>query len=178
MKAKDIKYVFEQNPKLSNTGTKTQYFKYLKTIFPNSRCKKIVYHHSDKKLEKFKDNFFEGYAAKHGVSQKAIFFLKKPVKEEFLSKRPHIIFSILNLKNPFNYKSKFKTGTKEAKAHSGIKEGIDYALQKGCDSVIFNKIWDNRTWCDVISVFSSKQIHILGSKTDLRNFKRFLEDKK
>jgi hypothetical protein len=168
-----LRKFYYQNPKLKEIGSFKKYKRYLKKIFKNSKLKKIVYHHSDEKIEQFKDNFIEGYAARHGVSKKAIFFLKKPIKKEFLTKRPHLIFCILNTKNPFYYKTKFKTGTKEAKAHPGIKEGIDYALEKKHDSVIFDKIWDNKTWCEVITVFSPKQIHILGSKKDIRGFKKF-----
>lgn len=174
MKSEEINSIFKENQRLEKIGTKSDYKKYLKTIFPNSKYKKLVYHHSDEKLTKFKDNFLEGYAARHGVSPKAIFFLKKPIKKEFLSKRDHLIRCKINVKNSFIYQNKFKTGTKEAKAHSGIKEGIDYAIKNKYDSIIFDKIWDNKNWCDVISVFSSKQIHILGSKKDINNFQKFL----
>lgn len=169
-----IKKFFNQNPELSKIGTKKQYKKYLKTIFPDSKFKKIVYHHSDKKIEKFKDNFLEGYASKHGVSPKAIFFLEKPAKKEFLSKRKYLNYCLISLEKPFIYKSKFKKGTKEAKAHSGIKEGINSALKSKYDGVIFNKIWDNKQWCTVFTVFSAKQIHILGSKKDIKKFKKYL----
>ena len=169
-----LKYIFEKKPELKKIGNKTQYLNYLKTIFPHTKLNKIACHHSNKKIEKFKDGFVEGYAAKHGVSKKAIFFLEEPTKEEFLSKRPHLIFTKLNLERPFIYKNKFRKGTKDRKAHSGIKEGIDYAIKNKYDSVIFNNIWDNRTWCNVVSVFSSKQIHIIGSKKDIKGFAHFL----
>jgi hypothetical protein len=177
MQLKYINYIFNSNPELKKIGTKLQYYKYLSSIFHNSKFKKIAFHHSDKKLEKFKDDFLEGYAAKHGVSKKAIFFLKKPIKRDFLKERHYLILVKLNLQKPFIYRNKFKTGTKKRKAHPGIKEGIDYALNNGYDSVVFKKIWDNRNWCDVVSVFSSKQIHVLGSKKDLMNFKKFLNKK-
>ena len=43
MKKEGIDYVFEQNQKLKEIGTKKQYNKYLKTIFPESKVKDIVY---------------------------------------------------------------------------------------------------------------------------------------
>lgn len=177
MKRRDINLIFNQNLKLKKIGTKKEYEKYLKNYFPNSKFKKIVYHHSDEKIEKFKDDFIEGYASRHGVSKRAIFFLENPVGEDFLSKRPHLILSLINVENPLKYRSKFKLGTKESKAHGGIKEGVDYALKNKYDCIIFDKIWDNRTWCKVISVFSSKKIHVLGSKKDEIDFKKFISNK-
>jgi hypothetical protein len=174
MKSNKIKDIYNQINGLSKTGTKKEYLTYIKKIFPYSKFKKIVYHHSDKKIEKFKDYFIAGYAARHGVSKKAIFFLKKPVKKEFLSQRKYLNYCLINLKNPFIYRSKFKQGTKQAKIHTGIKEGIKYALKKNYDGVIFNKIWDNKQWCTVLVIFSSKQSHILGSKKDIKEFKEYL----
>ena len=48
-----INYVFQQAPELESIGTKTQYLKYLSTIFPNSKVKDIVYHGSPEKIEVF-----------------------------------------------------------------------------------------------------------------------------
>ena len=53
MKDEDINFVFEQNPDLARVGTKEQYEKYLKTIFPESKVKDIVYHGGSKN-ENFK----------------------------------------------------------------------------------------------------------------------------
>jgi hypothetical protein len=53
MKAKDVKSVHEENPELKEVGTVTQYYKYLKTIFPDSKVKDIVYHRGPQKIEKF-----------------------------------------------------------------------------------------------------------------------------
>jgi len=168
-----IKNIFNQNSQLSKIGTKKEYQKYLKSIFSNSKIKKVVYHHSNKKLEKFQDNFNKGYASKHGVSSKSIFFLKKPAKKEFLSKRKYLNYCKINLRNPLIYENKFNRGTKEAKNHSGIKERIDYAIKNKKDGVIFNRIWDNKHWCSVFTVFSSKQTWILGSKKDIKNFQKY-----
>jgi len=53
MKDEDINFVFEQNPDLARIGTKEQYEKYLKTIFPESKVKDIVYHRGPEKIERF-----------------------------------------------------------------------------------------------------------------------------
>ena len=94
-----------------------------------------------------------------------------------MSKREHLNKCLINLKNPFVYNNKFKIGTRNSKAHSGIKEGINYALKNKHDGVIFNKIWDNKHWCTVLVIFSSKESHILGSKKDIQNFKKYISKK-
>lgn len=43
-----VNFVFEQNPELSQIGTKEQYSEYLDTIFPESKVKDIVYHGTSK----------------------------------------------------------------------------------------------------------------------------------
>lgn len=99
MKAKDIKYVFEQNPELKEIGSKIQYFKYLKTVFPESKVKDIVYQGG---------RVFEG----NMKTEKGIYFTKsREYAKEFLSinKDATLLHSaILNLKEPteinfFNY---------------------------------------------------------------------------
>jgi len=39
-----VDFVFKNNPELARIGTKEQYFKYLDTVFPESKLKDIVYH--------------------------------------------------------------------------------------------------------------------------------------
>jgi hypothetical protein len=169
-----IDFVFEQNPKLTKIGTKEQYEEYLKAIFPESKIKNIVWHHSDKKIKKFKANFIEGYAARKGVSPKAIFFLGSPAKEEFLSERKHIGAYLINSKSPWKLPPNLDRSNKRK---SGIKEGINEALNKCNDAAIFKNIWDNRIWSDVYCVFHPSQIHILGSKKDIKEFIIYIEHK-
>lgn len=170
-----IDYVFERNPEFKEIGTKTQYSKYLKTIFPKSKFTKVVWHHSNKKIKKFKSNFKKGYAYSRGVSPKAIFFLGAPVKKEFLSKRPHLGAYLLNSINPLVIKNKKRDS--KAKEKSGIKEGVEKALAENFDGVVFNNIWDNCVWTDVYVVFKPSKVHILGSKKDFKKFKKFVKPK-
>ena len=168
-----VDYVFEQNPELERIGTKEQYEKYLETIFPDSKVKDVAYHHSDKKIKKFKKNFKKGYASKKGVSSKAIFFIGKPAsKKSFLSKRNFLGVYLVNLSKPLVIKEN------KSKIQPKIKENVNKALTKSYDGVIFKKVWDNQMFCKVYVVFKRSQIHILNSKKDLRNFKKFLRYKK
>ena len=166
-----VQELFKSNPELANIGTPEEYSQYLDTIFPDSKVKDIVYHHSDTKITEFKKEFPEGYAAQKGVSPKAKFFLRKPLKEEFLSKRPYVRQYLINIINP----NIMPVDTdRSVKRDSGIKEGIQEALDNNQDGAIFDNIWDNRTWSDVLVVFEPSQIHTLGSKQDIAGFKRFL----
>lgn len=171
---KGVLELFESNPELANIGTQEQYSQYIDTIFPDSKVKDIVYHHSDTKITEFKKEFPEGYAAQKGVSPKAKFFLRQPLKEEFLSKRPYLGQYLINIINPNVMPI---NADRSAKRDSGIKEGIQEALDNNQDGAIFDNIWDNRTWSDVLVVFKPEQIHILGSKEDIEGFKEFINNK-
>jgi len=50
-----IKEVHNTNNNLSDIGTEQEYANYLKSIFPNSKVKDIVYHRSNEKFEEFDD---------------------------------------------------------------------------------------------------------------------------
>jgi len=53
---KGIDLVFSDNPALSKIGTEQQYSEYIKTIFPDSVVKDIVYHGGNKGIESFDKN--------------------------------------------------------------------------------------------------------------------------
>jgi hypothetical protein len=169
----EVEEVFNSNPELASIGTLQQYSQYLDSIFPDSKVKDIVYHHSDTKITEFKKEFSEGYAAQKGVSSKAKFFLRKPLKEEFLSKRPYLGQYLINIVNPNIMPS---NADRTEKRDSGIKEGIQEALNNNQDGAIFDNIWDNRTWSDVLVVFEPEQIHILGNNNDIEGFKEFVNN--
>lgn len=175
MKAKDINQIFKENPLLAEIGGKAQYKKYLKTIFPKSKIKNIVYHYAEKKIDKFSSNFIEGYAAQNGCPPKAIFFLDRfATKESFLSKRPHLGRFLINLENPGVFP---KDKNRSDKRESGIKEWLWEVIESRNDGAIFDNIWDNQMWCNVYVVLSPNQIHILGSKKDNQKFKKFIKSK-
>jgi hypothetical protein len=46
-----VNFVFEQNPELANIGSQENYSEYIKTIFPESKVKDIVYHGTNKKFD-------------------------------------------------------------------------------------------------------------------------------
>lgn len=86
-----INFVFQQAPELESIGTKTQYLKYLSTIFPNSKVKDIVYHGtSGFPFEKFSKEFIA--KSKNAITslEKGFYFtnnkkLSKLTAREFLN---------------------------------------------------------------------------------------------
>jgi len=49
----NVQELFNSNPELAKIGTPQQYTEYIKTIFPDSKVKDIVYHGSKEKFDKF-----------------------------------------------------------------------------------------------------------------------------
>jgi hypothetical protein len=88
---KDINLIFEQNKRLSKIGTKEQYSKYLKTIFPESESDEIVYHGGGNIEGKFK-------------TKKGGYFSKdKEYAKEFLAINQNATkmnYALLDIKNP------------------------------------------------------------------------------
>ena len=50
---KELDNLFNEFPELKNIGSKEEYAQYLKSIFPKSKVKEILYHGTSKKFEKF-----------------------------------------------------------------------------------------------------------------------------
>ena len=152
MKKEDIRYVFEQNPELKNIGTKTQYSKYLKTVFPESQTKGIVYHGTSAEFKQFKGSSFQYFFTKD--------IELANINAKFKRKgNPRIIRALLNSKNPWDYALEGE-GREVANFH------FDEYSKKGYDTMI-NK--------NEIAVYNPNQIHILGSKQDLKGFKEYIE---
>jgi hypothetical protein len=128
------------------------YSKYLDTIFPDSKFKDIVYHGG--KLHD-KNHYFSKsltYAKRYG---------------------DQLIISLLNIKNPEYTSNILKSGNIiRGEPKNILPSFLNYSkkifvpLDK--DSVI-NNVHEE------IVVFELSQIHILGSKQDIENFKKFVK---
>jgi hypothetical protein len=51
-----VREVFSSTPELSKIGTEQEYNEYLKTVFPDSQLKDIVYHRSNEKFDQFDES--------------------------------------------------------------------------------------------------------------------------
>lgn len=160
--------VFSSNPELSNIGNQQQYSQYLDTIFPNSKVKDIVYHFGNVSTNNFDKNFAEVDSAinkkgfqfatsirtllQYGIKgindylEKGDFNIKKMIDDKKLQS------AILNTDNPF------------------IDKNLGGRLENTNDAYARLDYNNNGKYI----VFEPEQIHILGSKQDVKAFKEFV----
>lgn len=181
-----IDFVFEQNPELANIGTKEQYGEYIKTIFPESRVKDIVYHGSPlKNLQKLKrgdDNFDKMYTSKYGIAFSdnnliasyyagQIDFMNFESEDDYSKGQVYNV--ILNIKNP---KIKDFKGSSYKESIGDYNISLEEAVEKeNKDSFIANNISDPIKANSYI-VFKPEQIHILGNEEDQEMFNNFVKN--
>lgn len=164
-----VNFLFEQCPDLEQIGTKEQYSQYLNAIFPDSKVKDIVYHTSSNKFSEFKD------PSSSGLSH--IWFSQKPLLGQF---GENIYQVLLNIKNPLDeYNS--ENYLKELKCYespinpewvNNYHETGELPKYKYDGTVRGSRVDDGSS----ITVRDPKQINILGSQSDIENFKEFIAD--
>jgi len=185
MKKEDINYVFEQNPELFKIGTKTQYYKYLKTIFPESKVKDIVYHGTNKQFKNFNKSKL-GLSTNHITSKLGFYFVPdKEVSSKFIKGRKYSMKTgklevtyppgaqnyptLLNIKNPEVIEGDvFQIYAEENKMPPLKLSGDSILITPQTDNVLSEFSVNNYVVSNV------EQIHILGSKKDISGFKEFV----
>ncbi|MFA6194590.1 MAG: hypothetical protein WC719_02490 [Patescibacteria group bacterium] len=185
-----VDFVFEQNPELVQIGTKEQYSEYLDTIFPESELKDIVYHGKQKEaIFLKKEKSMNPDYNEDVISALGIFFTPdKGLADTYGKTRSfndnktgarETISSLINLKNPLRLDL---DDYKELSEYDLIKETYQQISNyKGDGFIVLNvPDIDERTengWSfqTQIGVFEPEQIHVLGSKNDVDNFKNFVE---
>lgn len=157
MKAKDVKYVFDQNPALADIGSKVQYYKYLKTIFPESKVKDFFWHSSFDKIKDFK--VIRGEDA-------GVYFSPKI----YDSSRPNQYAVLLNVESP-----EYLESTRQF-----FDEDAQKFKEEGIDTVISTKtlIVNGKEMPEEIISFDSSKIYSLGSKKDIQGFRDFVKNQK
>lgn len=161
--AEDIKKVFEFNPELINIGTKQQYGEYIKTIFPESKIKYIVWR-NDTSVE----NVIDTEAITPSGEKRGRFF------GTFNEVQNHggytkIMFPVLlNLKNPKQFNSSQKLEYYYTKDNEKI-------IEAGYDG-IESKTYDTKEPYEYVAYYQN-QIYILGSAQDLEKFREFVQEK-
>lgn len=161
-----VDFVFEQNPELTQIGTKQQYSEYSDTIFADSKIKDIVYHTSSNKIEKFRDSMFGAY------------FSYSPIQGAY----GDVINSVLLNVKSLLMKPKPKDSTEEKVIYD--KEYRSYnnpSFSSEGDRIYkYDASIENSTVTKEgiqIKVRNPEQIHILGSKEDIAKFKEFVSSK-
>ena len=191
-----INYVFQQAPELESIGTKTQYLKYLSTIFPNSKVKDIVYHGANEPIEGDK------FVVRQGATGNGIWFsgskryatnvMNRAPQPESLSGRKlrgdaTMCSVLLNIKNPAHFyessgailaqsPERFLEGQIEPHRLHGNKQ-YDKNVN---DGALFHhpnsKKPETSDSAEQVVVFEPEQIHILSSKSDIQGFKDFINN--
>ena len=159
-----VSELFESNPELAKIGTPEQYSQYLDTIFPDSKVKDIVYRG---------DNTTDYNKEKTGVFGKGIYFSQSKVLAKFHSDKikGQVNSAILNTINP-NTEYYFHPDFKEKAGYKSVYKGIK--LDKNEDAVVGLRA-DSLGEIKEYVVFEPEQIHILGSKQDVKGFKDFIK---
>lgn len=183
-----INFVFRQNPELEKIGNKQQYEEYIKTIFPESKVKNLVYHQTPKK--------FEDFEMDKSKSGNGIYFSPFNRETPFLARmlfdwttKNYTKTSLLNMKNPFIISKK------KNKKFEKYLPNIDKLKKKtnleNYDGVVgFSNVFYDKGQLDSDSIevspdtknniefvaFNPEQIHVLGSHKDVKGFKEFVDN--
>lgn len=168
-----INVLFKKYNDLNKIGTIEQYSKYIDSIFPDSKIKKIIYHYTNSEIfEKFNKKGDAEYTNRKqrygwGTTDNGIYFSDKKINSDYGSKE---ISAIINVK-------KLKINNIEDGEVGTITDEQLFDLNKNNIDGIYQPDILNKTGSEYV-VFQSEQVHILGSKQDIEGFKKWKEDNK
>jgi hypothetical protein len=158
----DLDLIFKNNPELDKIGTKEQYSEYIKTIFPNTKVKDILYHASPNKFTKFKEpsSFPHIYFSEEPLDYMYggnLYIVKVDIRNPLIEKKTDDYYNkIKSYKNPLN--SDWR--------NTGESPKFEY------DGTIQNsRVSSGKT----ITVRNPDQIHIFGSNEDLKGFENYVK---
>jgi hypothetical protein len=178
--------LFKENPELASIGTTKEYSDYLDTIFPDSEVNNIAYHGSNYKFDNFKKAVNPKNVYKGGAYKAGFFFSKdKETAKSYIDnkiiakisnalnlsapKNPTVYPVVLDIKNPV---------TEDRNGERGIGfDEVNKSYDNKNDAYIAENVKDPNILTDVYVVFKPEQIHILGSKKDIEDFKKFVNEK-
>lgn len=165
----DLDLIFKNHPELENIGTKEQYSEYIKSIFPNSMVKDILYHASPNKFTKFnKPSSFPH-----------IWFSLKPKTHTYGS---NLYIVKVNIKNLLNQKIETRTDfefkMKNYTDPINPEWRDNYHITGELPKYEYDGSLRTSGDCDAsgcITVRDPDQIHILGSDEDIKGFEKFVK---
>lgn len=158
----DIHAVFELHPELAYVGSEEEYGKYLKTIFPETTVKSIVWHGTLEQRNIWRNNqhFGTRKAAKDRIN-----FIKQVQAQ--IDNRGILYPSLINVNNSKHVED----------ADYAWGSVIENALREGFDGLTYQNNNEGEGDFSYV-VFEPENIFILGSEKDIQNFKHFIENKK
>jgi hypothetical protein len=174
MKKEDINFVFEENPDLITIGTKEQYEKYLETIFPESKVKDIVYHRGPEKIERF-------YRSKIKNRNGKRFYFSPFNTYRYGQQVTQALLNIKNLAIPYDDNFLDEVNKKHPEYTEGKSKWFHLPAQiyVDADKYGYDGVADlDGSSNDEYSVYSPDQIHVLGSKKDIKCFKKHVQKSK
>jgi transcriptional regulator with XRE-family HTH domain len=160
-----VEEVFNSVPELASVGTPEQYSQYLDTIFPNSEVKDVVYHGTGEstKIETFNARDGRIYFSDNlTASQYANWDeFNRAQDDPFSNPKAQVVPAIINLENAVTL------------------DGVDFKeteTNKEGDGIIGLNVKDPLGGTETQYVVrDASQVHVLGSKKDVQDFKKFVE---
>lgn len=175
MKAKDVKSIYSENPELKEVGTATQYYKYLKNIFPESKVQDILWHRSPEKIKTAFDK------SKISSACENRFYFSPFDTGRHGSQVTRVLLNIKNLAVPYNDDFLDDLNKKHPEYTQGKSKWFHLPshIYKYADKYGYDGVLDlEGTEGDEYSVYEPEQIHILGSEKDIEGFKKHVNKKK
>jgi len=186
-----VDFIFEEDPELSNIGSQQQYSAYLETIFPNSKVEDIVYHGSPSKFDLFKRITSQEQVEKQlggNYYGEGFYFMNDTSVAKKFGKNIYSV--VLDLKNPLTAeetKSLAEIWWEEYTSKGGSSNPDNLSLSQWMHKKIVDEDFDGMIELNKEEDFrvgekrileymvpSEEQIHILGSKQDIKRFKKFI----
>jgi len=167
-----IDEAYTENPALSNIGTADQYDKYVRSIFPNSAIKEIMYHDSYSKFDR-----------KNFTGDKTMYFTSS--RGAHFDDAPFTLRTLLNLQNPLvtdNKEITLKMRRDQVKSYEDRGyDGMIADSQSYRDDLTANgldpndPVYRQALLYPEVLVFDSSQLHVLGSEEDVEGFRRWVD---
>lgn len=175
----DIEILYKNHPELSKIGTPEQYSNYIKSIFPSSGVKNIVYH--DTRSEEIEGGKLR--PSNIGAYGEGIYVQTRRELTGVFG--PKTLFLVINTKKAFPYHSlgieqtnshwnKIREKHRATKKYHWVEDAKaefkEYVIDYGFDSLKTDEGGGNVYYI----LFEPEQTHILGTEEDMKAFSNFV----
>lgn len=175
----DLLKLFNEKIKI---GSIAQYKEYIKTIFPNSKVREIVYHAGRAKKERFGE--FKN-PRRDSFTKNGFYFSKSKMgAKKYLQHGDELYLVMLNVGSPLIYKGQTIFSkrspyfSKDFGPDTITDENLERLREDGYDSIITDEGKFSNWVNGQVIIFDPDKIHILGSNRDMELYKRYLENNK
>ena len=170
--------VYEEHPELYKIGNLKEYAEYVKSIFPDSKIKDVLYHGSA--FTDFNKEYKSSIVNSGGIyfspnpREAAMFPIVRETRDKKEPKNRYLHTVVLNVLNPLSLDEARKYG---ANSMDITAKGEERILAAGYDAVdqLQRDIPFEEAESNYFIVFKPEQIHILGSNKDAEDFQKWKE---